>query len=383
MSDQSTPSAKGLEGVVIAQTQLSSVNGTIGKLQYHGYDIKDLATYALYEEVVYLLWHRKLPTQAELNSFMAELAPYRALQPELLNMMKQFPKGAHPMSVLRTVASAIGMFDPEAEDTSPESNLKKARRLTAVFGTIIAAWDRIRNALEPIAPRDDLSLAANFLYMLKGTEPDETEVDAINSYLVLLADHGMNASTFSSRVSTSTQADFYSAITSAIGTLKGPSHGGASEAAMRQFLEIGGPDSVDAWFESAMERGTRIMGIGHRVYKTEDPRATILKERTRALAESSGDSTWYDLAWKLEQKARSHPYFIERDLYANVDYYAAIALYQIGIPLDQFTPIFAMSRIGGWSAHIMEQWADNRLIRPRAEYIGPQDQGWVPIEKRS
>ncbi|HEC24079.1 MAG TPA: citrate synthase [Chloroflexi bacterium] len=382
MTLQSAPVSKGLEGIVIAQSRLSKVDGSIGKLQYCGYNIKDLAANALFEEVIFLLWNYRLPTQSELDTFRADLAAQRVLEPELLGMMKQFPKGTHPMSVLRTVVSAIGMFDPEAEDNSPEANQRKAARLASVMPTIVAAWERIRNDEEPIAPRDDLTLATNFLYMLKGTEPTETETDAVNTYLVLLADHGMNASTFSARVTTSTLSDIYSAITTAIGTLKGPAHGGANQKAMEQFMEIGSPDNVDAWFEQAMENKRRIMGIGHRVYKTEDPRATILRERSKALAESSGDRTWYEIAWRLEQRARSHEFFIERNLFANVDYYSAIVLYQVGIPVDLFTPLFAMSRVAGWSAHVMEQWADNRLIRPRAEYVGPEDLAWVPIEER-
>jgi len=382
MSVQSAPTAKGLEGVVVAQTQKSTVDGTIGKLQYHGYNIVDLAAHATYEEVVYLLWYDKLPTLSELETFKKELAAERSLPLELVEMMRAFPKAAHPMAVLRTAVSALGVLDPHSEDTSPAANLRVARRLTAILPTIVAAWERIRNDKEPIAPRSDLGHAANFLYMMRGAEPTPTEVDAVDTYLVLLADHGMNASTFSARVTTSTLADVYSAVTTAIGTLKGPAHGGANQKAMEQFLAIGSPENVEAWFEHAMANDIRIMGIGHRVYKVEDPRARILRERAKALAESSGDSTWFEIAWRLEQKARNHPYFIERNLYANVDYYSAVVLYQVGIPVDQFTALFAISRVAGWTAHIMEQWADNRLIRPRGEYIGPRDLEWVPIEER-
>jgi citrate synthase len=383
MAPEASTAAKGLQGVVIAQTQLSSVNGTVGKLQYHGYNIKDLAENALFEEVVYLLWNHKLPTQAELDGFMADLAADRVLPPELLNVMKYYPRDAHPMGVLRAAISTLGILDPGAEDTDFDGILDRSRRLTAIMGTIVAAWERIRSGLEPVAPCDDLSLAANFLYMLRGKEPTGTEVDAINAYLVMLADHGMNASTFSARVTTSTLSDIYSAVTTAIGTLKGPAHGGAAQKAMEQFTAIGSPDNVVPWFEDMVQRGTRIMGIGHRVYKTEDPRATILRDRARELAESSGDRLWFDIAWQLEQQARSNDYFIQRDLYANVDYYSAVVLYQVGIPADQFTSLFAMSRIAGWCAHIGEQWADNRLIRPRAEYVGPQDQPWIPLGARA
>ena len=383
MTAQSAPPEKGLAGIVIAETQLSKVQGDIGKLQYHGYNIKDLAENALFEEVVYLLWHNKLPNQSELDALMADLAAKRQLPPQLFEVMDLLPKKTHPMGALRTLVSALGMFDPEAEDNSPEANRRKAVVLTSAIPTIVAAWERKRNGEDVVAPRDDLDLATNFLYMLTGTQPSEAEVDAVNSYLVLLADHGMNASTFSSRVTTSTLSDMYSAVTTAIGTLKGPAHGGANQAAMEQFMEIGSPANVDTWFDDAMANKKRIMGIGHRVYKAEDPRGTILRARSKALSESSGDSQWHDIAWNLEQRARSHEYFVERNLYANVDYYSAIVLYQVGIPVDQFTPLFAMSRTAGWTAHIMEQWTDNRLIRPRAEYVGPEDQPWVPIAKRS
>lgn len=382
MAPEASAAAKGLQGIVIGQTRLSKVDGTIGKLQYHGYNIIDLAEHALFEEVIYLLWNNKLPTQDELDAFIQVLAGDRALPNELLDMMKQYPKTAHPMSVLRTAVSTLGMMDPDTEDNSPESNYKKARKLTAAMGTIIAAWEQIRRSQEPVAPRAGLALAANFLYMLTGKEPTQTQVDAINTYLVMLADHGMNASTFSARVTTSTLADMYSAVTTAIGTLKGPAHGGAAQKAMEQFLDIGSPDNADSWFENAMANNVRIMGIGHRVYKTEDPRATILRERARALGERSGDSTLLDIAWRLEQLARSNAYFVERNLYANVDYYSAVVLRESGIPTDQFTSLFAMSRIAGWCANIIEQWTDNRLIRPQVEYIGPEDLAWMPITER-
>lgn len=378
-----TSTAKGLEGVVIAQTQKSKVQGEIGKLQYHGYNIFDIAENASYEEVVYLLWYEVLPTRAELEAFKVRLAAERALPPEILDMMKMIPYQAHPMAVLRTIVSALGLYDDTADDTSAEALKVKARKLIASMPTIVAAWERIRNGKSPVDPRDDLGHSANFLYMMKGEMPTDTQVDAVDTYLILLADHGMNASTFSARVTTSTLADIYSAVTTAIGTLKGAAHGGANQRAMEQFQEIGDPDNVDAWFEQARAEGRRIMGIGHRVYKVEDPRAKILRERARALSEQDEEGRkWFEIARRLEERARSDPYFIERNLYANVDYYSAIILQQVGIPVDQFTALFAMSRIAGWAGHIMEQWADNRLIRPRGEYIGPVDQPWVPIDER-
>lgn len=383
MSAESATTAKGLEGVVIAKSRKSKVQGDIGKLQYHGYNIMDLAENASFEEVVYLLWYEALPTRSELEALKSRLAAERALQPELLKMMKMIPYQAHPMAVLRTMVSALGLYDDTADDTSADALKAKARRLIASMPTIVAAWERIRNGKSPVEPRSDLDHAANFLYMMKGEMPSDTQVDAVDAYLILLADHGMNASTFSARVTTSTLADIYSAVTTALGTLKGPAHGGANQKAMEQFLEVGSPGDVDSWFDQVREEGRRIMGIGHRVYKAEDPRAKILRERARALSDHDADGhKWFEIARRLEERARADSYFVERNLYANVDYYSAIVLQQVGIPIDQFTPLFAMSRIAGWSGHIMEQWADNRLIRPRGEYIGPTDLAWVPMDER-
>ena len=379
-----TPPAisKGLEGVVLTETVISDVQGNVGTLEYRGYHIRDLALQATFEEVIYLLWYGKLPTQAELDDFNNHMTALRTIPDELVAILKQLPKSVTPMAALRTTISALGLFDAEADDNSPEANGRKARRLTACVGTVVAAWERIRQGLEPIAPRPDLSLAANFLYMLTGKEAASDATKIVDSYLVMLADHGMNASTFASRVTTSTNSDMYSAIVSAIGTLKGPAHGGANEKAMRQFIEIGEPENVDAWFDKMMQSSVRIMGIGHRVYKTGDPRMFVMKEQAKQLAESTGEHGWYDIATRLEGKAMAHPYFAERKLIPNVDYYSAITLYQSGIPIDQFTPLFAISRMAGWCAHIIEQWQDNRLIRPEALYTGLHDQKWVPLAQR-
>ncbi|GAB4408149.1 MAG: citrate synthase [Anaerolineae bacterium] len=374
---------KGLEGVVVADTRLSRVQGDIGKLIYGGYDIADLAENATFEEVTYLLWHGKLPTAAELESLRRAILAEMPLPAAIIDTMKVFPPSAHPMGVLRTAVSMLGVFDPEAEDNSPEANRRKAVRLTARIPTIIAAWGRIREGKEPVAPHPDLGIAANFLYMLHGTEPNQTEVDAINVYLVLLADHGMNASTFTSRVVTSTDGDIYSAVTAAIGSLKGPKHGGANEAAMRMFQEVSQAESVEKWFQEEVKgKGRRIMGIGHRVYKALDPRARILEKHAAALCQRNDRCNLYELAKRLADLAAADEYFIERNLYPNVDYYSAIVLDAVGIATDMMTPLFAMSRIAGWTAHIMEQWADNRLIRPRGNYIGPENLTWVPIEQR-
>lgn len=363
-------------------TSSSFVDGTKGELIYRGYDIRELGANSNFEEVIYLLWNGSLPTAHELNLFKAALQAKRAMPEPLLNVMRAFPYDAQPMAVLRTAISALGLLDRDADNVSIPAARDKLLLMTAIFPTIIAAWERLRNGREPIAPRVGLDHAANFLYMLDGEEPNPDAVAALDSYLVLLADHGFNASTFSARVTTSTGTDVYSAVTSAIGTLKGPAHGGATQRAMEQFLSAGQYGDVAAWFADARQSGKRIMGIGHRVYKVEDPRARILGPLAKKLAASSGKSQWYDIAAEIERLARQDPYFIERDLYANVDYYAAVVLYTLGLPVDQFTCIFAMSRISGWSSQILEQLADNRLIRPKEAYNGPRDLHYVPIGER-
>lgn len=379
MSEQAS---KGLAGVIAADTHLSQVDGQKGQLIYRGYDIKDLGTKATFEEVVYLLWNGDLPTPGQLDAFKAALISKRALPSAVLNTMKEFPHEAHPMAVLRTVVSGLGLIDPQADDISLPAARKKALLLTAVMPTIVAAWEHIRNGREPIDPRNDLDYAANFLYMLSGEMPSEEAVSALDTYLVLLADHGFNASTFASRVTTGTLSDVYSAITSALGTLKGPAHGGANQAAMEQFTDAAQRGDVEAWFSEAREEGRRIMGIGHRVYKTEDPRAQILKPLASDLAESSGQSQWFEIARTIESLARQDEFFIERNLYANVDYYSAVVLFMIDLPIDQFTCAFALSRIAGWTAHVLEQLGDNRLIRPKARYVGPEELTFIRLDER-
>lgn len=374
---------KGLEGVVVADTTSSLVNGVEGKLIYGGYRIEDLAANALFEEVVYLLWNGRLPKADELEELRLAIARSAALPSEVTAQLKSYPQDADPMAMLRTAVSALGLYDPDSEDNSEAANRRKAVRLTGQITTICAAWNRIRKGQEPIAPRTDLTLAQNFVYMLNGQEPDQTASDAINVYLVLLAEHGMNASTFASRVTVATGTDMHSGVVSAIGTLKGPSHGGANAEAMKMFLEIGSPTNVEDWFRREVkQKGRRIMGIGHRVYKALDPRAAILKQHAQALAQSSGNQQWFEIAAKLDDTARADSYFIERNLYANVDYYSAIVLYTIHLDVDMFTPLFAMSRIAGWTTHILEQYADNRLIRPKANYVGPKDLSWTPVDQR-
>jgi len=375
---------KGLQNIVVGQTKLSLVNGTEGKLIYAGYKIEDLAEHASFEEVIYLLWHLQLPNKKQLDDFRKALQAEMSISAEIVALLKTLPKHATPMAVLRTAISALSLYDPKADDNSPEENRRKALLLTAKTPTIVAAWERIRTDKEVLAPRADLGLAANFLYMLKGTEPQAQEIAVIDAYLVLLSEHGMNASTFSARVTTSTLSDMYSAITTAIGTLKGSAHGGANEEAMRMFFEIGSADNVESWFNENVKTGKkRVMGMGHRVYKALDPRAAVLNGKAKTMAEATNNLKWYDLANKLDKTARADDEFIKKNLYANVDYYSAIALYTIGIPMDQFTPLFAIARVPGWCAHIIEQWSDNRLIRPDVEYVGAVDQQWVPLDKRS
>lgn len=373
----------GLEGVIVADVAASEVNGAEGILIYAGYDIEDLAENALFEEVVYLLWHNRLPNTAELEELRSEIARGATLPTSVINMMKTLPKGADPMAVLRTATSALAHYDTDSENATDRMvAYRKAARLTGQITTISAAWNRIRKGQEPIAPRIDLNLSQNFIWMLYGQEPDKTASEAINTYLVLLAEHGMNASTFAARVTTATGSDMHSAVVSAIGTLKGPSHGGANAEAMKMFLEIGSPENVNAWFNREVkEHGRRVMGIGHRIYKAMDPRATILREHSERLAKSRGNTKWMDLAVKLADRSAEDEYFIERKLYPNVDYYSAILLYTLDLDIDMFTPLFAMSRIAGWSAHIIEQ-IGGRLIRPESNYVGPRGLKWVPPSER-
>lgn len=374
---------KGLDGVVIDESRLSLVNGSEGKLIYGGYKIEDLAAHALYEEIVFLLWEGRLPNAAELEQLRQDIATAAVVPPQVIEAVKQYPKDADPMAVLRTAISMLAMYDPDSEKYTPDANHRKAIRLNGQAVTLVAAWPRIRKGLEPIAPRKDLTLAANFMYMLEGKEPAQADVDAINTFMVLLTEHGMNASTFSSRVTLSTGSDMHSAIVSAIGTLKGPAHGGANTEAMKMFMEIGEPENVATWFEENIKSGKRrIMGIGHRVYKALDPRAAVLHKRAEAISKGARTDKWYVIADSLATLARADSYFIERNLYPNVDYFSAIVLYTLGIEVDMFTTLFAMSRMAGWTAHIMEQAANNRLVRPEVLYTGPLDLPWVPLEER-
>ena len=380
MSEQAN---RGLEGVVVAETRTSLVDGAAGRLSYGGYRIEDLAAHASFEEVVFLLWHHRLPGAAELEALRHDIAANASLPADLLKQVSAYPPDADPMAVLESAVAALAFHDVDAADNSLEASRLKAVRLTGQITTLCAAWIRLRQGEDPIAPRSDLSLAQNFLYMLRGVEPDATASAALNVYLVLLAEHGMNASTFTARVVTATESDIHSAVVAAIGALKGPAHGGANTAAMHMFMEIGDPCRVADWFsDEVLDKRRRIMGIGHRVYKAPDPRASVLKQHARALAASTGNGKWFDIAEKLELAARANDFFIQRRLFPNVDYYSAILLYTIDLDVDMFTPLFVMSRIAGWSAHIFEQKRNNRLIRPKANYVGPLDLEWQPVAER-
>jgi citrate synthase len=372
----------GLEGIVVAQQDISFVDGENGNLIYRGYHINELAPNATYEEIVYLLWHRKLPSKRELAELNERLVTRRSLNADHLNLIQSMPRSALPMSVCRTGVSQIGLYDPEPVTYDREINQLKADDILAKIPTIMASFARYRKGRRPIPPREDLSHAGNFLWMLNGEEPTLEAEQALDLYLVLLAEHGFNASTFSCRITASTWAGIYSAVVSGISTLSGFAHGGAVQEVMTQLQEIGNVDNVEPWLEAALRSKKRIMGIGHRIYKTIDPRASHLRARVEALAARSSLCKWFEVAAKLEDLTAQHPYFQDRKLFPNVDYYSAPLLCMLGLDPDMFIPMFAMSRVAGWTVHIIAQYEDNRLIRPLDEYIGPIGLKWTPIDER-
>jgi len=375
---------EGLEDVVAGESAICDVNGVEGKLIYAGYDIHDLAQHATFEEVIFLLWNGKLPNEAELAKLNASLAANRALPDEAIDILRRLPKGAGPMPALRTAVSLLGLYDPDRKDETMEANERKALRIVAQIGTIVAALQRISEGKEPIAPKSGLSTAGNFLFQLTGEVPNDVATHALDVALVLHADHELNASTFSARVTIATLTDMYSAITSAVGTLAGPLHGGANINVMHILEKIGSPENVDQVVSEMMAAGQRVPGIGHRVYKTLDPRAVSLREMSKQLAESTGDDRWYQISEKVQEAAdKALLAKGKTTLKANVDFFSASVYHMLGIPTDLFTSVFAISRAAGWTAHVLEQLRHNRLIRPRAIYTGPRDLKVIPIEKRS
>jgi citrate synthase len=367
----------GLRGVAVGTSSISDVIGEKGELIYQGYNIHDLAEHSTFEEVIFLLWNKRLPNRAELSELEQSLRASYTVPAELIDLMKQFPPEADPIDVLRTAISALEFYDANARDITRETSIKTAIRLTAQFPTIVAMSDRIRRGLDVISPDPRLSIAANFLYMLRGEKASERETRIFDVCLILHADHELNASTFTARVVAGTLADMYACVTAAIGALSGPLHGGANTNVMKMLLEIGTVEKVESFIKKALTDKRKIMGFGHPVYKTEDPRATHLRQFSKEMGEAAGDSKWYEMSRKLEEVMMS-----EKSLYPNVDFFSASTYYMMGIPLDLYTPIFAVSRISGWTGHILEQYADNKLIRPRAEYVGARDLPYVTIEER-
>lgn len=374
--------SKGLAGVVAAETRISLVNGAEGVLNYGGYDIEDLAANTTFEEVAHLLWYGELPDQAQLDRLRGRFAEGMSVHDDVLRVVRLVAPHGHPMASLRTAVSALSAFDPDAEDMSVEAADRKAVRLTAQAITLTAAIHRARIGQEPVAPRPDLSLAANLLFMMRDAAPDDLEERNIDAALILHAEHGMNASTFAARVTGGTMADMHSAVTSAIGALKGPLHGGANEQVMKMLLEIGSPDQAAAYVRAVLDRGGRVMGFGHRVYRTLDPRAPILKELSERLTDRAGDSRWLRISEVIQDTMREEMDRRGRKIYPNVDFFSASMYYTLGIPLDLFTNLFACARMAGWTAHIIEQLQDNRLIRPESTYIGPDRRAVQPIEQR-
>jgi citrate synthase len=370
--------AAGLEGVVVAESEISYVDGQAGKLIYRGYTIEDLAEHSTFEETTALLLDGELPGRKQLDDFTARLAAERALDERVLDLIRAYPSEAEPMAVLRTAVSSLGLVDSDAGDNSPEATRRKALRLIAQFPTIVAAFDRLRNGEEAIPPREDLSHAANFLYMLSGSVPDRDDAHVLDVCLILHAEHGMNASTFSARVTAATLSDLHSAITSATGTLKGPLHGGANQEVMKMLLEVDerGVEPVE-YVREKLSRKEKVMGFGHRVYKTMDPRAPILRRFSKDLTERAGQSRWYRMSEEILEAMAT-----EKGIDPNVDFFSASTYYALGIAIDLFTPIFAIARVSGWAAHVEAQYANNRLIRPRAKYVGRRDLKYIPLSDR-
>jgi citrate synthase len=372
--------AAGLEDVVTGPSEITDVNGKTGQLIYRGYDIHDLVENTTFEEVVYLLWYGKLPARAELDQFKRDICACYDLPKPVIESLKRYPKDANAMDVLRTSVSELDFFDPDKESPVDDraANLRRAARLQGQIASLVGAWAHVRQGKEPVKGDKSLSFAANVYYMLLGKKPEKLEERAIDAALILHADHELNASTFAARVTAATLADMYAAIVSAIGTLSGPLHGGANTAVMEMLLEIAQEKQEPAAFiKQALAAKRKVMGFGHRVYKTEDPRATHLRRMSEELGKKYKTPQWFDMSRRIEDTMKA-----EKNLLPNVDFYSASTYYVMGIPTDLYTPLFAVSRTSGWAAHLLEQYANNRLIRPRAEYVGPRDLRVAPIDQR-
>jgi citrate synthase len=374
---RSAPSA-GLRDVVALDSEICFVDGDKGQLMYHGYDVTELAERSRFEEVAYLLWYGRLPGKVEFDAFLSGFTGSMDLPTETVMILRMFPRAATPMEVLRTAASSMGHWDPDSGNTRLDACLRKAQRLTERIPLVVTSHQRLRSGLEPVAPLSGKSIAHNFLYSLHGTEPDPDVVRVLDAALILHADHELNASTFAARVTAATMSDMYSSVTSAIGALKGPLHGGANEQVMMMLTEIGDPAKAESYVLDALSRKERIPGFGHAVYRTEDPRAAVLRGHAERLSEQTGDMRWFEIAKEVERVTLANT-----KVHPNVDFYSGIAYHLMGVPMELFTPLFACSRIVGWTAHILEQWSDNRLIRPRANYTGPVSLRYVPIEDRT
>ncbi len=378
------PATSGLEGIVVARTELSDVDGQQGRLTIRGYDVEELAGRATFEEVAHLLWHGALPTLDELQALRGRLAGYRQLPEEARTAVQLAARGMGPMDALRFAAAALTADEPDPDDESRVANLRRAEMLVARVPIIVALYERLRRGGAPVEPRAELGIAANVLYMMQGEEPDPAAVKGLDTYLVTVADHGMNASTFTARVVTSTASDMVSAVVAAIGALKGPLHGGAPGPALSMIEEIGTPDRAEAWMQDAVAKGKRLMGFGHRVYKVRDPRAEVLYAAAAAMADETGEQVALALAKEVERVgvqvlADAKP---GRNLNTNVEFYTALLLREVGLTPDLFSPAFGIGRTAGWTAHVLEQQAHNRLIRPQSEYVGPRDLHYNPPAER-
>jgi citrate synthase len=370
----------GLEDVVATTSAICFLDGDRGVLAYRGYDIHDLARFATFEETCYLLWHGRLPNRAELGDLQSQLAAARPLPESVIRFMNMLP-AVDGMDALRTLTSILGHYDADASDNSAQASYRKSVRLTAQLASLVATWGRMQQGGGIVQPDPAMGHAASFLYMLTGQRPSPIETRAMDIALTLHADHELNASTFAARVAAATLTDVHSAVVAGIGTLKGPLHGGANADVMKMLIELGQdatPERIDSYVRDKFARKEKISGFGHRVYRTEDPRATHLRRMSKELGEKAGNTKWFEMSERIESLVRS-----EKKLYANVDFYSASTYYTMGIAIDLYTPIFAVSRISGWTAHVLEQYANNRLIRPRADYTGPAyPQTWVPLDQR-